>query len=190
MRKPSGDQPGPKGPTDHHVLRIKTNLDGVEFEVARPTREVVGANEFWRRRQLSSTMSKLHQLEGFRWMTEAWKAGWPGVLLADDMGLGKTFQALAFLAWLRANQLEAKRRSGISTKKPVLIVAPTALLKNWIAKRNCTSRPTHWGTCGRIRARITAAKATKNRRLDPGRLLDVCRSRRRLDFDDLRNSRR
>jgi len=48
----------------------------------------------------------------------------PGVLLADDMGLGKTLQALAFLAW---------RRDDIASRihRPILVVAPTALLKNW-----------------------------------------------------------
>src|SRR3546814_15610288 len=49
----------------------------------------------------------------------------PGVLLADDMGLGKTFQALMFLLWLR---------SKTPHPKPVLIVAPTGLLRNWQAE--------------------------------------------------------
>ena len=68
---------------------------------------------------------KPHQLEGYAWLTEAWRRGMPGVLLADDMGLGKTFQALAFLAWLRT--VEAPER-------PILIVAPTGLLRNWQAE--------------------------------------------------------
>src|SRR3546814_9298361 len=49
----------------------------------------------------------------------------PGVLLADDMGLGKTFQALMFLLWLRSKPPHPK---------PVLIVAPTGLLRNWQAE--------------------------------------------------------
>lgn len=68
---------------------------------------------------------KLHQREAFAWLTEAWERRLPGVLLADDMGLGKTFQALMFLLWLRSNSPHPK---------PVLIVAPTGLLRNWQAE--------------------------------------------------------
>src|SRR5262249_37443249 len=67
---------------------------------------------------------KTHQTSGLAWLQQAWKSGMPGVLLADDMGLGKTLQALAFLAW---------RRDDIAVRvhRPILVVAPTALLKNW-----------------------------------------------------------
>lgn len=68
---------------------------------------------------------KPHQRDAFAWLTEAWGRRLPGVLLADDMGLGKTFQALMFLLWLRSNSAQPK---------PVLIVAPTGLLKNWQAE--------------------------------------------------------
>lgn len=68
---------------------------------------------------------KAHQTEGFAWLTEAWARKVPGLLLADDMGLGKTFQALTFLAWLRTEAAPGK---------PVLIVAPTGLLRNWRAE--------------------------------------------------------
>lgn len=68
---------------------------------------------------------KPHQLDAFAWLTEAWERRLPGVLLADDMGLGKTFQALMFLLWLRGNSAHPK---------PVLIVAPTGLLRNWQAE--------------------------------------------------------
>ena len=66
-----------------------------------------------------------HQLDAFAWLTEGWERRMPGVLLADDMGLGKTFQALMFLLWLRRNSAHPK---------PVLIVAPTGLLRNWQAE--------------------------------------------------------
>jgi len=46
------------------------------------------------------------------------------------MGVGKTFQALAFLAWIRANKAKASSPQK-SIKGPILIVAPTALLANW-----------------------------------------------------------
>ena len=68
-----------------------------------------------------------HQRKGFDWLVTCWKLGRPGVLLADDMGLGKTIQTLAFAAWLDANEtVHAEINRG-----PILIVAPTALLKNW-----------------------------------------------------------
>jgi SNF2 family DNA or RNA helicase len=54
-----------------------------------------------------------------------------GALSADDMGLGKTFQALAFLAWLKEQM-----NSGIIPKRPILIVAPVGLLRNWEAEHS------------------------------------------------------
>ncbi len=72
------------------------------------------------------TQPKPHQQEGIAWLQQRWREGLPGVLLADDMGLGKTLQALAFLAWLR----EGMHAGGVPPR-PILIVAPTGLLRNW-----------------------------------------------------------
>lgn len=47
------------------------------------------------------------------------------------MGLGKTYQSLAFLAWLK-EQMDV----GLVEKRPILIVAPVGLLKNWEAEHN------------------------------------------------------
>ncbi len=63
-----------------------------------------------------------HQKQGLFWLQESFIQGLPGSLLADDMGLGKTFQTLAFLYWYKEN---------VRSKKPILVVAPTGLLKNW-----------------------------------------------------------
>lgn len=68
-----------------------------------------------------------HQETALEWQIAAWQAGLPGVLNADDQGLGKTLQTLAFLAWLQGNM-----ERGPSEKcKPVLVVAPTGLLRTW-----------------------------------------------------------
>jgi SNF2 family DNA or RNA helicase len=79
---------------------------------------------------LVRTEPKRHQQEGFKWLVMGWKWGFPGVLLADDMGLGKTLQALSFLVWFRANRNEVRTSLG-DIAGPILIVAPTALLRNW-----------------------------------------------------------
>ncbi|MGL1921463.1 MAG: SNF2-related protein [Hyphomicrobiales bacterium] len=71
--------------------------------------------------QMRSTL-RVHQIEALDWLKLSYKWGRPGVLLADDMGLGKTIEVLAFLSWLQEN---------IAQKLPILIVAPTSLLRNW-----------------------------------------------------------
>lgn len=71
------------------------------------------------------TPLKPHQVESLDWQIAAWRAGAAGVLNADEQGLGKTLQTLAFLSWLR-RRLAEERRGG-----PILVVAPTSLLRNW-----------------------------------------------------------
>jgi SNF2 family DNA or RNA helicase len=75
---------------------------------------------------LRTTSLYPHQKDGLRWLQDHWACGSTGGLLADDMGLGKTLQTLAFLGWVQ-EQMD----SGMHPKKPMLIVAPTGLLKNW-----------------------------------------------------------
>ncbi len=58
-----------------------------------------------------------YQADGVRWLKQLSLLGFGGIL-ADDMGLGKTLQVLAFI-------------DGEKPKKPVLIVAPSALTYNW-----------------------------------------------------------
>ena len=85
---------------------------------------------------------KPHQEHGVAWLQEAWATGAPGVLLADDMGLGKTLQSLAFLVWLRQGI-----QSGIVPHAPILIVAPTGLLENWLKEHSLHLSAPGLGKC-------------------------------------------
>ena len=77
--------------------------------------------------QSITTPLRTHQTEGFNWATSAWKSGLPGILNADEQGLGKTLQTIAFLKWLQDHMLDPEA----SIRGPILIVAPTSLLRNW-----------------------------------------------------------
>ncbi|UWR10924.1 DEAD/DEAH box helicase [Sulfitobacter mediterraneus] len=68
-----------------------------------------------------------HQLDSFDWALKAWHAGLPGILNADEQGLGKTLQTIAFLTWLK----EHMKKPDATNRGPILIVAPTSLLRNW-----------------------------------------------------------
>lgn len=114
----------PAAGAEPHVLLVRNNFEEVVFnsDPAPRTPPVdAGLHE-----GLLRSSPKPHQREGIDWLQRCWQAGWTGALLADDMGLGKTFQTLAFLAWIR----EAMRR-GLVERAPLLIVAPTGLLRNW-----------------------------------------------------------
>lgn len=63
-----------------------------------------------------------YQQAGVEWLYRLHQAGFGGIL-ADDMGLGKTVQVLAYLSYLRAENL---------LSQPALIVMPTSLLSNWL----------------------------------------------------------
>lgn len=139
VQPPEEDEPavsmpsaGTAGPREPVVVKIETNFEDVTFEVTRKPRPTAIGDGLPTDR-MGRTSFKPHQVEGFDWLVKAWKAGWPGVLLADDMGLGKSYQGLAFLAWMKANR-EAARTKAVAgvPKGPLLIVAPTSLLQNWI----------------------------------------------------------
>ncbi|AKU92630.1 DEAD/DEAH box helicase [Vulgatibacter incomptus] len=104
------------------ALLVKDNLEEVEY---RPTVRRMAAPKVRRPGNLATSLLQ-HQVEGLEWLQDHWIAGHPGALLADDMGLGKTLTALSFLAWLRERQDE-----GVVGRKPLLVVAPTGLLRNW-----------------------------------------------------------
>ena len=130
----------PKGPDSHHkidpigksvnqptILLVKENLETLDYIVQRVPRhqypKSVGIPDAVR------TEPKPHQQYAVNWLCQHYKLGSRGVLLADDMGLGKTFQSLMFFSWLRDGM-----QNGDIYEKPLLIVAPTGLLKNWEAE--------------------------------------------------------
>ena len=125
---PEDEAEGPIG------LTIKSNIDDVEYTIPRRPRPPLVPPDFPTAR-MSSNRPKAHQSEGFDWLVAAWTQGWPGVLLADDMGLGKTYQALAFLAWVRSNlEVRGRHHPTAAALGPMMVVAPTALLRNWRAE--------------------------------------------------------
>jgi hypothetical protein len=138
-----GAPPAPHADIDRHVLLISQNFDGVDYLRRHFPRTSALSLDF-PASTIARSSPKPHQEEGFRWLAEAWTAGWPGVLLADDMGLGKTFQALAFLAWVRKNRAKQGMGEGVA-HQPMLVVAPTALLCNWIEEAERHLQPGHLG---------------------------------------------
>ncbi|KAL1355473.1 hypothetical protein HN51_007516 [Arachis hypogaea] len=65
-----------------------------------------------------------YQLEGLQWMLSLFNNNLNGIL-ADEMGLGKTIQTISLVAYL----MEHKGVTG-----PHLIVAPKAVLPNWMSE--------------------------------------------------------
>ena len=165
-----------KGETQKLGLVIITNIDGVKYETKLRPRKSHVSREF-PSAQMSSNRPKEHQREGFKWLVDAWCAGWSGVLLADDMGLGKTYQALAFLAWLRENQkmlgAQGSRRLHPTSPAlgPILIVAPTSLLKNWQEEAGRHLAQGGLGAC--IEAFGGRLKSLKRRGCPPEDALDI-----------------
>lgn len=101
------------------ALDIKDNAEIIDYEVKAKDRAGALDGEC-----LNEGIQLLdYQQQGVQWMFSDWEKGYNGVLLADDMGLGKTLQTLAFIT--------ALKKGDKNQEKPVLIVAPIALLKNW-----------------------------------------------------------
>jgi superfamily II DNA or RNA helicase len=63
-----------------------------------------------------------YQKDGFDFLCHLTRLKLGGIL-ADDMGLGKTIQTLAWLAWLREQNLKQPR--------PALVICPASVLHNW-----------------------------------------------------------
>lgn len=63
-----------------------------------------------------------YQKTGVQWLWELYQQG-NGGIIGDEMGLGKTIQAIAFIAGLHySGQLD----------KPVIVVAPATVMKQWV----------------------------------------------------------
>ena len=106
------------------ILEVKENLEQVNWRGKVAPREVLIPITL---PQNVSTPLKIHQVECFQWLVNAWQSGLPGILNADEQGLGKTLQTISFLAWLKVQMA----KQGSKPKGPILIVAPTSLLENW-----------------------------------------------------------
>lgn len=124
LREPSETSAGPRAPGARTVLLVEDNFDDAQF--LKQKREVPRLNDVDVSRRIHSTLYR-HQQAAVDWLIAAWLNGEPGVLLADDMGLGKTLEALAFMAWVRG-----LADTGQVLQRPILVVAPTGLLKNWV----------------------------------------------------------
>ena len=108
-----------------NVLIIQDNYESLNFSAKV---ENIRPGEYFIPFALKRGISLFpHQTDGLKWLVTTWQQGYKGALLADDMGLGKTIQALSFLCWIREMSLPI---SAMQTK-PMLIVAPVALLRNW-----------------------------------------------------------
>ncbi|MDB4169558.1 SNF2-related protein [Planktomarina sp.] len=122
---PTGPKgPGPNAPTEQQVLLVKDNFDELKYRRGLTKRPRYFGTSI--SSSISTTMFD-HQDISLKWQISAYLTGLPGILNADDQGLGKTLQTIAFMAWLQENM---KLAPSIE-KKPILVVAPTTLLKNW-----------------------------------------------------------
>jgi len=100
------------------VLKIKENFERVDYATGLTPR----SGSVFAGILLPDVKLLSHQIYGVAYMAQLWQKGWRGVLIADDMGLGKTLQTLTFIAGIK---------KFCDVKSPMLIVAPTALLKTW-----------------------------------------------------------
>lgn len=65
-----------------------------------------------------------YQKTGVQWLAELYKQSVGGII-GDEMGLGKTVQLIAFIAALHYSK---------RLKKPVIVVAPATLLRQWVSE--------------------------------------------------------
>ena len=129
--KPGGDEvdPPPGDDDDENGPYVGLTLDNFQaINFSKQKVKPVPRLEYRIPRVLlPSTKLLNHQIEGVKWLINAYNQGMPGVLVADDMGLGKTLQALILLALYQEQN---------PSNLPIIIIAPTGLLKNWLKEIN------------------------------------------------------
>ena len=124
-KQPRESSPGERESGPRKVLVIRDNFENLDYS-GRARKHRSGSPDL---PASLNTRFKEHQKTGLRWLQDHWIQGSPGALLADDMGLGKTLQVLAFAAWVREEMA-----AGMTPRRPILIVAPIGLLRNWEAE--------------------------------------------------------
>ena len=122
QKKPEQLDESEEGRSGPKVLVIESNFDTVGFSRSSDQQRP-GALDW---PTTMRTSPKPHQEVGLAWLQRHWISGSSGAMLCDDMGLGKTFQALAFCSWLRELMV-----AGRIERKPLFLVAPVGLLRNW-----------------------------------------------------------
>lgn len=132
IRPPTGPRPiNPR--RDLRILLTKENIEFIEYELSKKLekrRQERSKINIKREEFLNITINselQEHQKYAYNWLVDSWQEGKSGVLLADDMGLGKTLSVLAFLT-----TIDGLISTENISKKPILIVAPTGLIQNWI----------------------------------------------------------
>ena len=158
--KEADDKTASPKDSGQYVLEIEENLTGIDYQRFRVRRPATLSPNI---PSALKTTLKSYQKEGVELLQEAWNSGYSGILLADDMGLGKTLQALTFIAWLREG-MEAKRIRHC----PIMIVAPTGLLKNWEEEHNKHMYPPGLGVVLRV-----FGKELSQLRLQKGQEIDL-----------------
>lgn len=122
--QPRQEERGSGGKAGPIILETINNIEDVGWRPGVHTRYSALSDQV---PHTITTPLKQHQRESFAWQISAWQAGLPGILNADEQGLGKTLQTIAFLVWLN----EHMKTTPGAVRGPVLVVAPTSLLRNW-----------------------------------------------------------
>ncbi|WP_417691616.1 DEAD/DEAH box helicase [Roseibium sp.] len=119
------DKPGPEK-DDSGALILGTKDNYYELNYLAPTIPRTASIQVSLPASVKTPLHQ-HQLDSFSWAINAWNSGLPGILNADEQGLGKTLQTIAFLTWLKDHM----KKPVAQNRGPILIVAPTSLLRNW-----------------------------------------------------------
>jgi hypothetical protein len=109
---------------------VRPNISSLDYlEERRAALRSDGASPSLPASLSASVMLKQHQLDGVAWLQHLYAQretlNVRGAVLADDMGLGKTLQLLCMLLRLMEDHAHLD---------PILVVAPVALLENWLAE--------------------------------------------------------